>query len=181
MKDLALIFFLVVISSSSGIAKESGKSLASTLEIYVFPGDGQEEGQQSQDEAVCYEWAVGNTGVDPFDLQKKSQEAEQQTEQQIQQAQSATQGAGVKGAVGGAAAGAVIGEIVDDDASQGAAYGAAAGAVSSRRRSRRASAEAQHQAEEQGAVQQQEIQEQSENFKNAFGVCLEAKDYLVKF
>ena len=181
MKGIALVFFLVALSFSNSIAQENSKSLASTLEIYVFPGDGQEEGQQSKDEAECYEWAAGNTGVDPFDLEKKSQEAAQQTEQQVQQAQSATQGSAVKGAVGGAAAGAVVGEIVDDDASQGAAYGAAAGAISSRRRSKRASAEAQQQAEQQGAAQQQEIQHQEENFKNAFGVCLEAKDYLVKF
>ena len=51
MKDLALVFFLIAISSSNSIAEESSKSLASTLEIYVFPGDGQEEGQQSKDEA----------------------------------------------------------------------------------------------------------------------------------
>ncbi len=159
----------------------AGKSLSSTLEVYVFPKEGQLEDQQSRDEAECYDWATENTGSDPFDLQKQSEQQQQQTEQQVQQAQAATQGAGAKGAVRGGVAGAVIGEIADDDAGKGAAYGAAIGAVSSRRRSRRASADAQQQAQQQGAAQQQATEEQIGNFKKAFGVCLEAKDYMVKF
>ena len=159
----------------------AGQSLSSTLEVYVFPKNGQAQDQQSKDEAECYGWATDNTGSDPFDLQKQSEQQQQETEQQVQQAQAATQGAGAKGALRGAAAGAVIGEIADDDAGKGAAYGAAIGAVSSRRRGRRASADAQQQAQQQGAAQQQATQEQIDNFKKAFSVCLEAKDYMVKF
>ena len=180
MKPLVLITFLIALPFSSGVAQESGKSLASTLEVYVFPAAGQAADQQSMDEAECYSWAADNTGSDPFDLEKQQEQQAQQTEQQVQQAQSATQGAGAMGAVRGAAAGAVIGEISDGDASQGAAYGAAAGAVVARRRSRAASEQAQQQAEEQGAAQQQATEEQIDNFKKAFGVCLEAKDYMVK-
>jgi len=39
----------------------------------------------------------------------------------------------------------------------------------------------QAQDQQQGAAQQQSTQEQIGNFKKAFGVCLEAKDYMVKF
>ena len=159
----------------------AGNSLASTLEVYVFPTAGQASDQQSMDEAECYGWATDSTGSDPFELQKQSEQQQQQTEQQVQQAESATQGAGVKGAVKGAAAGAVIGEIASDDAGKGAAYGAAAGAVTARRRGRRASAEAQQQAQQQGTAQQEATQDQVDNFKKAFSVCLEAKDYMVKF
>ncbi len=159
----------------------ANSSLSSTIEVYVFPRAGQEADQQSMDEAECYDWATDNTGNDPFALQKQSEQQQQQTEQQVQQAQAETQGAGARGAVRGAAAGAIIGEIADDDAGKGAAYGAAIGAVSSRRRSRRASADAQQQAQQQGAAQQQATQEQIGNFKKAFGVCLEAKEYMVKF
>ena len=81
----------------------------------------------------------------------------------------------------GAAAGAIIGEIADDDASQGAAYGAAAGAIRGRRQARRAKEEAVHQAEAQGEAQQAATEEQIGNFKKAFSVCLEAKDYMVKY
>ncbi len=174
---------IMTIATGLGLSAEPvyASSLSSTLEVYVFPKTGQAEEQQSQDEAECYSWATDNTGSDPFDLQKQSEQQQQQTEQQVQQAQAATQGAGAKGALRGAAAGAVIGEIADDDAGKGAAYGAAIGAVSSRRRGRRASADAQQQAQQQGAAQQQATQEQIGNFKKAFGVCLEAKDYMVKF
>jgi hypothetical protein len=180
MKRLVLITFLIALPFSSGVAQQSGKSLASTLEVYVFPAAGQAADQQSKDEAECYNWAASNTGTDPFELEKQSAQQAQQTEQQVAQAQAATQGAGVKGAARGAAAGALIGEIYDGDSSQGAAYGAAAGAVASRRRSRAASQQAQQQAKEQGGAQQQATAEQIGNFKKAFSVCLEAKEYMVK-
>ena len=181
MKHLILITILIALPFSNGIAQESGKTLASTLEVFVFPTEGQAADQQSKDEAECYSWAASNTGSDPFELQKQSEQQAQQTEQQVAQAQAATQGAGAKGALKGAAAGALIGEIADDDAGQGAAYGAAAGMIAGRRRSRAASDQAQQQAKEQGAAQQQATAEQVDNFKKAFSVCLEAKEYMVRF
>ncbi len=181
MKHLILITCLVAMPLSAAVAEEGGKTLASTLDVIVFPTQGQAADQQSKDEAECYSWAATNTGSDPFELQKQSEQQAQQTEQQVQQAKSATQGAGARGAVKGAAAGALIGEIANDDAGQGAAYGAAAGAISSRRRGRAASQQAQQQTKEQGAAQQQATAEQVGNFKKAFSVCLEAKEYMVKF
>lgn len=181
MKHLFLFTCLIAMPLSGAVAAEGAKTLASTLEVYVFPTQGQAADQQSKDEAECYSWAASNTGNDPFELQKQSEQQQQQTEQQVQQAKGASQGAGVKGAVRGAVAGAVIGEIASDDAGKGAAYGAAAGAVVARRRGRKASAEAQQQAQQQGAAQQQATQEQVGNFKKAFGVCLEAKNYMIKY
>jgi len=35
--------------------------------------------------------------------------------------------------------------------------------------------------EQQGAAQQQATQEQIDNFKTAFSLCREAKDYMVKY
>ena len=157
------------------------KSLSATMNVYVFPTVGQEAAQQSKDEAECYGWAAKNTGVDPFDLAKKAEQQELQAGQQQQQIAQSGQGAGVKGAVGGAAAGALIGEIASDDAGKGAAYGAAAGAVVARRRTRRAKAETSQQVEKQSQQAQELTAEQIENFKQAFSVCLEAKEYLVKF
>ena len=157
------------------------KSLAATLETYVFPTEGQTPEQQSTDEAACYNWAVENTGTDPFDLQKQAQQVEQQSQQAQQEIASAGQGAGAKGALGGAAAGALIGEIASDDAGKGAAYGAAAGAVVARRKTRRAKKDASQQVEQQTQQAQQATAQQIENFKKAFSVCLEAKKYMVKF
>jgi len=157
------------------------KTLAATIDVYVFPTEGQTPEQQSTDEAACYNWAVQNTGTDPFQLQKQAEQAQQQSQQAQQEIAAAGQGAGVKGAVGGAAAGALIGEIASDDAGKGAAYGAAAGAVVARRRTKRAKADASQQVEQQSQQAQQATAEQIENFKKAFSVCLEGKKYLVKF
>jgi hypothetical protein len=157
------------------------KTLAATLNVYAFPSKGQTPAQQSEDEAACYQYAVQNTGTDPFELQKQSQQQQQQTEAQMQQAQQAGKGAGAAGAVKGAAAGALIGEIASDDAGEGAAYGAAAGVVAGRRRAKHAQASATQQAQAQGQQAQQATAEQVSNFKKAFSVCLEAKNYMVKY
>ena len=58
-------------------AQASGQqSLASTLQVYVFPGAGQAAEQQSKDEAECYQWAVNSSGSDPFEVQ--NQQADRQ-------------------------------------------------------------------------------------------------------
>ena len=181
MKNPIIISFITALTLLTGPAQASNQSLASTLEVYVFPANGQAVDQQSKEEAQCYEWAVGNTGSDPFELQKQGQQQSQQTQQQVQQAQSATQGSGARGALRGAAGGALIAEVTGGDAGEGAGYGAALGAISSRRRARAASEQAQTQAQAQGAASQQATADQVGNFKKAFSVCLEAKDYLVKY
>jgi hypothetical protein len=179
-----LVFAIVFLASVSFAAAQSTpgqtqqKSLSSTMNVYVFPTEGQPAEQQSKEEAECYQWAVQNTGVDPFDLQKQAQQQQQQADQAQAEIDQAGQGAGVKGAVGGAAVGAIIGEIASDDAGKGAAYGAAGGAIIARRRTRHAKAEASEQVEQQSQQAQQATAEQIENFKKAFSVCLEAKDYI---
>lgn len=181
MKNFIAALSAFFLFGGNAHAQDASKTLASTLNVYAFPKDGQAADQQSKDEAACYDWATNNTGSDPFQLQKEGQQSLQQTEAQVQQAQAATQGAGASGAVRGAAAGALIGEIASDDAGEGAAWGAAVGMVAARRHARGASHQAQQQAKEQGATQQKATQEQIDNFKKAFSVCLEAKDYLVKY
>ena len=160
-----------------GIVTAEGKSLSSTMEVYVFPTEGQDTSQQSKDEAECYEWAVGNAGADPFELVKQKEADQQQAQAEQQAAQQAGQGAGARGA----AAGALIGEIANDDASEGAAWGAAAGAIRGRRMGREAQAQAQQQAAAQAQQREQATAEQMANFKKAFSVCLEAKNYMVKY
>lgn len=168
--------------TGSTVAAPSGqKTLAATMNIYAFPNAGQNASQQSKDEGECYNWAVQNSGTDPFALQKQAQQQQQQAQQSKEQAAKAGSGAGAKGAVRGAAVGAVIGEVADDDAGKGAAYGAAAGAVASRRRAGAAQQQAAQQADKQAQQAQQATAEQMTNFKKAFSVCLEAKKYMVKY
>lgn len=181
MKGPVVISFLLALIFSSALAEGSSKTLASTLDVFVFPTEGQDTSQQSKDEAACYSWATDNTGADPFQLQKDNEARQAQSEQLVAETASATQGAGAKGAVKGAAAGALIGEVTGGDAGDSAAIGAAAGLVASRRRSRAANQQAQAQASQQSAASQQATDEQVENFKKAFSVCLEAKDYMVKY
>ena len=71
MRRLILITFLIAPPFFNGVVQASGKTLASTLEVYVFPTEGQAADQQSKDEAACYSWAASNTGSDPFELQKQ--------------------------------------------------------------------------------------------------------------
>ena len=182
MKGLIAIAIAAAFSAGlAGTANAQGQSLASTMDVYVFPAEGQDSSQQSKDEAECYEWAVGNAGADPFDLAKRKEADQQQAQAEQQAAQQAGQGAGARGAVRGAAAGALIGEIANDDASEGAAWGAAAGAIRGRRTGRAAQAEAQQQAAAQAEQREQATEEQMANFKKAFSVCLEAKNYMVKY
>jgi hypothetical protein len=159
----------------------NSESLANTIDVFVFPSAGQDASQQNIDESACYEWAVDNSGADPFDLAKQQEAYEQQAQSQKTASGQGTQGSGARGAVAGAAAGALIGEIADDDAGKGAAWGAAIGGVANRRRYKR-----QEQAQVEAIEQQQKSQaqytsEEIDNFKKAFSVCLEAKNYMVKF
>ncbi len=162
-------------------APPSGKTLAATMNVYAFPQAGQAADKQSKDEADCYAWATSNTGSDPFALSKQQATQEQQTQQQVQQAKAGAQGAGAKGFAGGAVTGAVIGEIASDDAGKGAAWGAAVGTVAARRRAHAQSEQAASAAQQSGASKQQATAGQIENFKKAFSVCLEGKQYLVKY
>jgi hypothetical protein len=180
-KTLALLAAIALTVPAFVTVQAQQKTLAATMSVHVFPAEGQAADQQSKDEAECYNWAVNNTGTDPFDLSKQAQQQQQQTEQQKEQAKQAGQGAGARGAVGGAAAGALVGEIVSDDAGKGAAYGAAAGLIAGRRSKKRAQEQATQQAEQQGQQAQAATAEQLTSFKKAFAVCLEAKDYMVKF
>ena len=168
--------------ATAPVAAPSGqKTLAATMNVYVFPNAGQIATQQSKDEGECYNWAAQNTGTDPFELQKQSQQQQQQAQQSKEQAAQAGRGSGARGAVRGAAAGAVIGEIANDDAGKGAAYGAAAGTVAGRHKGQAAQQQATQQAEKQAQQVQQSSAEQLTNFKKAFSVCLESKKYLVKY
>ena len=181
-----LILAIILCATTVGVlsqtpAPAAAKTLAATMSIYVFPTKGQAADIQSQDEAACYSWAVQNVGTDPFELTKQADAQAQQTEQAKQQAAQTGKGAGASGAVKGAAAGALIGEIANDDAGKGAAYGAAAGMIRGRRKGKAAQSQAVASAEQQGAQSQAATAEQLANFKKAFSVCLEAKDYMVKF
>ena len=144
---------------------EGEKSIAASLDVQVFPSGGQASSQQSKDEGTCYDWAVQNTGVDPFKVSKNEQAPAPQTSRRT------------GGAVRGAAAGAIIGEIANDDAGKGAAIGATAGLIRGRRQAREAEAVAQAGAEKSAAANEQQMG----SFKKGFAACLKGKKYTVEY
>jgi hypothetical protein len=168
-------------SAAQPTAQPAPKTLASSIEVQVFPAKGQAAKQQSADEAECYSWSVKNTGADPFELSKQAQAQAQNTAAATQEAQQAGKGSGLKGAAVGAASGALIGEIASGNAGAGAAWGAAGGALIGHRRKKKAQAQATAQVEAQGAQAQASLAQQMDSFKKAFSACLEAKQYIVKY
>jgi hypothetical protein len=183
MKRLLTIGMLTTLTVAAGAGFQSRadaqqqKSLGAAIGVYVFPNAGQSAAQLSKDEGECYQWAVQNTGSDPFQLQQQAQAANQQAQAAATQGAPPTAGSGARGAARGAAGGALFGAIAGD-AGKGAAIGAAAGAVGGRMRSRSANQQA---AQSQASSNQQATAQQMDNFKKAFSVCLEAKKYMVKY
>jgi hypothetical protein len=172
---------MVLCVTVAGSAAHAQQSLSSSIDVYVFPKSGQSPEDQSQAEVECYEFAVKNTGTDPFEAMKQADAQKQAARQQQQQAAQQAQGAGVKGAARGAAAGALIGGIADSRPGQGSAWGAAAGAMGGRASARRAQKSAAQQAQQQVAQAEQTKAAAIEDFRKAFSVCLEAKEYMVRF
>jgi hypothetical protein len=145
-----------------------------TLNLFVYPGKGQDAAKQGQDENECYTWARGQTGIDPTAPPTQAAAVE------------APKGGAVKGAARGAAAGAAVGAVSDErhigdegslDAGEGAAAGAAVGAAKGRRAQKKAGKQAQAQAQQ--AAQTQDAQTK-DTFKKAWGACLEGRGYSVK-
>jgi hypothetical protein len=180
-KLLVLAIALAIPTAILAQDDPSGKTLASSLDVFVFPADGQDSSAQSKDEVECYQWAVTNVGSDPFDMSKQQASDEELAQAQMAAAEQTGQGSGARTAVRGAAAGALIGEVTGGDAGDSAAIGAAAGLVAGRRRGRAANQQAVAQAESSQESREEATAGEIENFKSAFSVCLEAKDYMVKY
>ena len=155
------------------------KSFSSSMGIFAYPTKGQQPDQQAKDEGECYSWAVQTSGNDPFQISQQKQKEQKQAAQAEEEAKQAGKGSTAKGAVGGAAAGALIGAIAGD-AGKGAAIGAGAGAIRGNRKGKEKKNEAQDEAEQQAKQAGKASDEQMNNFKKAFSVCLEARGYTVK-
>ena len=66
MIRLFATLLILACSISAASAQDTGKTLAATIDVFVFPTEGQASDQQSKDEAECYKFAESNTGTDPF-------------------------------------------------------------------------------------------------------------------
>ena len=143
------------------------KSIASQLNIYIFPQNGQDSEKQEYDEYQSYKWAVDQTGVNP--LYPPEIEAEQ--------IDTSPDGSAIRGSARGAATGAAIGAIAGD-AGKGAAIGATAGAIRGKRAKNYHDFKAQEEANTEAQTANEEMMN---NFKKAFAAAMEGKGYTVKY
>lgn len=179
-----IVILLVSFLGALPFAIAQSTSLSATMNVHVFPAEGQDEVQQSMDEADCFNWAVDRTGTDPFDLSRQAAEQAAASDQAMAQAQTAGQGSAGRGAARGAVAGGVIGGVFGSGKNsgwKGAAVGATTGAVVGDSRRRGAQAQATQEVADQSARNEAATQAQMDDFKIAFTTCLEAKDYIAKF
>lgn len=175
-----LIFILMAIPA----VHAQQTSLSAAIDVHVFPREGQDEVQQSMDEADCYSWAADRTGTDPFELSRQANEQMAASEQAMAQAQQAESGTTGRNAAQGALGGALVGAVFGSGSKgvwRGAAAGAATGAVVGGTRTHRAREDATEQVAEQSAQAQAATEEQLEDFRTAFSTCLEAKEYIARF
>ena len=155
---LAMVVLLPIMHEARG-----QESISSSLGVIVYPAKDQTAQQQNKDEGECYSWAKQQTGIDPIAV------ANTPTQQS-----GAAVGGGerVSGAARGALGGLAIGAITGDEG-EGAAVGAIAGGMLGGRKARQNKSSREQQA-------QQSKNSSMQQFNKGFGVCMEAKDYVVK-
>lgn len=161
----ALLTILIAGVVGTGLQAQS-TSLANSMDIYVFPSNGQDKETQETDELACYKWAMDQTGYNPVNPPTV----------QAEEVETGPDGSAIRGAAGGAAAGAAIGAIAGDTG-EGAAIGAVVGALRGRRAKRYNDAAKQQQNNANAAAANEAM---LNDFKKAFTVCLEGKGYTAK-
>ncbi len=165
------VTLLAVLSSAVLVQAEAqSPSLAAQWGLYVYPNQGQPLQQMQLDEVECVEWSRNATGVDP------NNPAAGITVAQPNQGSSGVGVSAGTGAVRGAATAGLIGNVAGKDASDWAAYGAVIGAArgAGRRQAQNDQAAAQAQAKAQAQAEERMTQ-----FKNAFSVCMQGREYTV--
>ncbi len=166
-KHLKLFMFLLMAPVVTLLAQNSS-SIGSSLGLFIFPKEGQDQKQQDADELACYKWAKEQTGYDPMNP----------TQVQAGQVDTSSDGTALKGALGGAAAGAAIGAFSHhNDAGGGAAIGAILGGIRAGRAKKRRDSQQQAQNEAMAKAQEQEM---AAHYKKGYSACMEAKGYTIK-
>lgn len=150
------------------LVAQNNSSIGSSLGMFLFPNDGQDQKQQDADEIACYKWAKEQTGYDPLNP----------TKVEAGQVDTSNDGTALRGALGGAAAGAAIGAIsYHNDAGGGAVLGALIGGIRAGNQKKRRDAQQQAQNE---AMANAQMHEMEAHYKKGFSACMEAKGYTIK-
>ncbi len=145
------------------------------LNAFVYAAKQQPPDQQQYDEMDCYNWAKGQTSIDPMGPPTPVQ--------QVEKGENEAKGSRLKGAGRGALGGAVVGGIAGD-AGKGAAIGATLGTMRGGRQVRegKKAAEQDYQQAQAQAKQQAAATDQQKisTFKKAFSACVEGRGYSVQ-
>ncbi|MDH3641497.1 MAG: glycine zipper domain-containing protein [Gammaproteobacteria bacterium] len=168
MKKRSLTGVATLLVAVSWHMSAGAETLASSMGIFSYPMQSQTAEEQSKDDYECFTFAKGQTGYDPMNPPQVVAQAPDQ----------GPSGARLRGAARGAAAGAIVGEIADGDAGEGAAIGATLGAMRGGRQNRQHRRQQAQQAEQ---AAQQQTAGMEHTFKNAYGACIEARGYSVKY
>ncbi len=152
-------------------------ALAQANNVFAYPLAGQNQEQQSRDRFDCHQWAVQQSGFDPFAAPPPPQQTQQQGGGTILGlgrgglfpgtglAGDAATGAGL-GAAGGAIAGSP---------GKGAAIGAVGGAVLG------GLSRAGQPSQTVPSQSAQIYNQRRASYNNAFGACMQARNYSVRF
>lgn len=165
---MVCVFGLLVLGSSQALAQNA--SIATSLGLFVFPGEDQSAEVQSADEAACYAWAQNATGTNPIQIEEEAAEPVAAPQQSV------ASGAG-RGILRGAARGALIADIADENTSHGAWAGAVVGSARGAQRQQVRNDVSRSMAT---AEQQADADQARAEFNKAMTACLEGKGYTVR-
>jgi hypothetical protein len=139
------------------------KGMASTVGLYVYPKNHQNNSQQLTDESQCYSNAKTQTGYDPNATTTATA------------AKTDDKKSGDKPVAQGAARGAVISGATGGDAAAGARRGAMIGSIKKKREQKQETEQADKQAQAAKTAAQP-----LDNFKRSLSACLDSRGYSVK-
>ena len=168
MRDKVLSMLVVSVGVVITAQAQQPGQYTSPLGLFAFPANGQSPATQAADEAACYQWAQGATGI----------QNPTQPPAPVQAQQTDSGGRAGRGALRGAAAGALINEGFGYEHNQseaawaGAIIGGARGAKEAQVRNQQAQQKA-------SATNDANFQAQMDTFNKAFKACLEGKKYTV--
>ncbi len=171
-------FTVVLLLAFSGLSL----NVKANSDVFVYPNNGQNPQQQSQDRYECHVWAANQSGFDPSAYYGSTPGPVHVASTSGRHAPHHHDLDPITGAAGGAALGA-LGGAIGGNAGKGAAIGAGVGALAGifssagnnrHRKDRYARKQAQQ------SQQAAEFAQDQENYKRAISACLEAHGYTVR-
>ena len=150
-------------------------SYVQAQDLIVYPAQGQSKDQMEKDKFECYNWAKGQTGIDPMQMPTASSPAPSQERKSVG---GSTLGGGLLGGAGGAVIGGIAGG--SSGARTGAAIGGLSGGAIGGMRSSRQNRQADQQQQQWEQQQANQYMQQRSAYNRAHAACLEGRGYTVQ-